>query len=85
MFIETDTQAPSKLRQERHVHGSRPDGGDLLGIPFHAAPAGAWFASHGSGYKHVAPSGAAGAQATSKLDPSPVAGVLRCVQWNKAM
>jgi len=45
MFIETDTQAPAKLRQERHVHGSMPGGRYLLGIPFHAAPAGAWFAT----------------------------------------
>ena len=58
MFIETDTQPPSKLRQERHVHSARPGGRDLLGTPFHAAPAGAWFASHRLGYNHVAPAGA---------------------------
>ena len=74
MFIETDTQAPAKLRQERHVHGSMPGGRYLLGIPFHAAPAGAWFATKRPGYKHVAPTGACRSAASPRVRTSTSAG-----------
>ena len=61
MFIATNTQTSSKLRQERHLYsskrGRRCPVGHRAGYK-HAAPDGACFARHDSSYKHGAPTGA---------------------------
>jgi len=56
MFIATDTQAQSKLRQERH--GQAAKWGGRRRFRCNAAPDRACFGKNGSGYKHGAPSGA---------------------------